>query len=298
MKQIAELFGVYTDAPDVDWPETVAGQECPFLHKRCYKVRKSDSGVSIGTCTVNYGKQPRPVVICPTRLTDGGQIFTDCIHLLSLHEPGNELHLVSEVGIPGGSVDFFLVSAKAGKVVDFVGIEIQTMDTTGTVWPARQRLLDELGVPRPAELIASKTFGMNWKMTAKTILVQMHHKATTFEHLNRKLVLVVQDDFLRYMEGEFKFDHFHNPVSVADSVHFHAYGLDDDGERLHLNLKSRISTDADGVSTSLGLQAEAKVELEVIVKTLEGKLSAATRFQPVGGLPPTAVPPVESDLDE
>lgn len=298
MKQIVELFGVYTDAPGVDWASTVANQQCPFLHRRCYKVRKSSSDISIGTCTVMHGKQPRPVVICPTRLIDGGQIFTDCIHLLSLHQPGNELHLVPEVSIPGGSVDFFLVSAKLGKVVDFVGIELQTMDTTGTVWPARQRLLDELHVPRPDEPIAKKGFGMNWKMTAKTILVQMHHKAETFEHLNRKLVLVIQDDFLDYMKREFTFDHFHSPVSVTDSVHFHAYGLEDDGSRLDLNLKDRLSTDADGVSTSLGLQAEAKVELEVIVRALESKLSPATRFQPVG-LPTAAMnPPAEADLDE
>jgi len=63
---------------------------------------------------------------------------------IDTHEPGNELHIVSEVSIPGGSVDYFLVSAKDGKVKDFVGIELQTLDTTGTVWPERQRLLKKL----------------------------------------------------------------------------------------------------------------------------------------------------------
>ena len=29
-----------------------------------------------------------------------------------------------------------------------MGIELQTLDTTGTVWPERQRLLKELGVSR------------------------------------------------------------------------------------------------------------------------------------------------------
>lgn len=42
-------------------------------------------------------------------------------------------------------MDYFLVSAKDGKLKDFTGIELQTMDTTGTVWPERQRLLKELG---------------------------------------------------------------------------------------------------------------------------------------------------------
>ena len=43
------------------------------------------------------------------------------------------------------------------------------------------------------------SFGMNWKMTAKTILVQLHHKVDTFENLNRKLVLVLQQPLLDYM---------------------------------------------------------------------------------------------------
>jgi len=86
----------------------------------------------IGTCTVNYGKENRPIIICPHRLLERRQIFTDCIHLLTLHEPGNEFHIVP-VSIPGGSVDYFLASAHRRKVKDFVGIELQTLDTTGTV---------------------------------------------------------------------------------------------------------------------------------------------------------------------
>lgn len=39
---------------------------------------------------------------------------------------------------------------------------------------------------------SKKTFGMNGKMTLKTILIQMHHKSETFEHLNKYLVLIIQ----------------------------------------------------------------------------------------------------------
>jgi hypothetical protein len=66
---------------------------------------------------------------------------------------------------------------------------------------------------------------MNWKMTAKTILVQMHHKVETFEHVNKKLVLVVQDKLLDYMAREFNFGHLANPATLGDSMHFHAYKL-------------------------------------------------------------------------
>lgn len=282
MSSVVELFGKSSRQHN-DWNAIVRNQQCPFLGKTCYKVRKSDPTVSIGSCTVLYGRTPEPIVICPTRLLEARQVFVDCLHLLTTHEPGNELHIVPEVSIPGGSVDYFLVSVKDGRVRDFVGIELQTLDTTGTVWPERQRLLSSLGVPRSdiAET-SDKSYGMNWKMTAKTILVQMHHKVVTFEHVNKKLVLVVQDKLLQYMTREFSFAHMKSPATLGDSMHLHAYSLNrHEDESWKLRLETRLSTDTDGIAACLGLQAEARVELAQILLTLQAKISPATRFTPI-----------------
>jgi len=227
MSKVLELFGHSKNLSDEDWRTIVEEQHCPFLGCKCFKVRKSDPDNSIGTCNVLYGKNARPILVCPARLIERRQIFTDCLHLLTTHEPGNELHIISEVSVPGGSIDYFIVSAKDDKVKDFVGVELQTLDTTGTVWPERQRLLRDLGLPRGDDAEHStKLFGMNWKMTAKTILVQMHHKIQTFEHVNKKLVLVVQDCLLDYMRRKFNFSHLQNPSALGDSMHIHAYRID------------------------------------------------------------------------
>ncbi|MGH8476656.1 MAG: NotI family restriction endonuclease [Methylococcales bacterium] len=283
MSTVVELFGHCADEERKDWARIVGQQQCVFLDKKCYKVRKSDPDTSIGSCTVLYGKDRRPVIICPTRLIERRQIFMDCFHLLTTHEPGNELHIVPEVTIPGGCVDFFLVSVKKGKVRDFVGIELQTLDTTGTVWPERQRLLKKLGVPRGDEGEASdKSYGMNWKMTAKTILVQMHHKIPTFEHVQKKLVLVVQDELLFYMTREFNFADLKNPATIGDSMHVHAYRMEKQLDKsFKLVLQSRLGTDAQGIGTCLGLQTEARIELEQIMRVLHAKLSPNTIFVPV-----------------
>ena len=283
MSKVVDLFGHSSGEPAQNWRDIIQQQQCPFLGKRCYKVRKSDPGTSIGTCTVLYGRVAVPIIICPTRLIERRQIFVDCLHLLTTHEPGNELHIVSEVSIPGGSVDYFLVSARDGRVRDFVGIELQTLDTTGTVWPERQRLLKELGVARTDNAENSdKSYGMNWKMTAKTILVQMHHKIQTFEHVNKKLVLVTQDKLLTYMTKEFNFGHLSNPPTVGESMHFHAYRMTAQPDHsFRLTLQSRLSTDTAGIARCLGLQAEARVELEEIIKALQAKISPSTLFMPV-----------------
>ncbi len=275
MTKISELFTYSTLSERKDWESVLAMQHCTYLDRKCIKNRKSQAHIAIGTCTLKYGKEENDVIICPHRLLENRKIFIDCIHLLTLHEPGNELHIVSEVSIPGGSIDYFLVSARNGKVKDFVGIELQTMDTTGTVWPERQKFLQEKGIE--VDAIESKSFGMNWKMTAKTILVQLHHKIQTFENLNKHLVLVVQDCLLIYMQKEFSFSHISQNTKIGDSMHFHSYELKLGQENLYsISLFERYSTNAEGIAKCLGLQAEANVELEVILKSLEGKISNFT----------------------
>lgn len=285
MNKIVELYGVSTvtkDAPD--WNTIAARQHCPFLGRKCIKVRKSKPEQTIGTCTVAYGREPKPIIICPHRLLERRQVFVDCLHLLHLHQPGNQLHLVPEVTIPGGSVDYFLVSAIGKRVRDFVGIEFQTLDTTGTVWPDRQRLLKEAGAEYSTEpLTSGARFGMNWKMTAKTILVQLHHKVQTFERINKHIVLAVQDAFMEYVQREFSFGHIQEANS-RDPMQIHTYRLNQDADTgaMLLQLSSRHSTDADGVATALGLQVDQKVEVEQLINMLELKISDATRFIPVG----------------
>jgi hypothetical protein len=165
-----------------------------------------------------------------------------------------------------------------------VGIELQTLDSVGTVWPERQRKLKELGVPRVdnAESDFQRSFGMNWKMTAKTILVQMHHKIETFEHVDKKLVLVIQDRLLVYMTKQFNFGHLSSPALLGESMHFHAYRMiDQENTGYKLSLQGRLSTDVAGIAACLGLHAKASVELEEIVHALQTKISRATVFIPL-----------------
>jgi hypothetical protein len=288
MSKIIDLFGYDTASnPQPDWAALVDAQRCPYVQKRCYKTRKSQPEIAIGTCTVEYGKEP--IMICPLRLLERRQIFIDCLHLLTGHEPGNELHIVSEISVPGGNIDYILASIRGGKVRDFVAIELQTLDTTGTVWPDRQRFVTSKGIvgARSEDLTNTKSYGMNWKMTAKTILVQLHHKVQTLEALNKHLVLVVQDRLLNYMTKEFSFGHL-VAARTSDPMHFHAYAMAKGEKGTHsLSLSNRLRTDCEGVAKALGLQNEAKVDLEVVHRAIEQRITDRTRFD--FNQPPPAV---------
>jgi hypothetical protein len=113
-------------------------------------------------------------------------------------------------------------------------------------------------------------------MTAKTTLIQLHHKVETFEHINKHLVLVIQDHFLDYVRQAFRFSKLAD-ARLGDSAQFHAYQLasEPDGS-LRLQLVSRLSTDSDGIAESLGLKANPRIELDEIVRSLEARISEKT----------------------
>ncbi|HEY9794699.1 MAG TPA: hypothetical protein V6D30_03585 [Leptolyngbyaceae cyanobacterium] len=275
MTKVAELYGNPTNQ-SLSWYDIASNQNCPFLSRKCLKNRKSEPDLTIGSCTVFYGREARNIIICPYRLLERSQIFTDCIHLLTLHEPGNELRIVPEIAVPGGSIDYCLASVRSGKVIDFVGIELQTLDTTGTVWPERQRFLQRHGVAvKDTDVISKKGFGMNWKMTAKTILMQLHHKIHTFEHLSKHLVLVAQDCLIGYMQREFSFEHIQD-ARLGNPMHFHSYELLAEASGYRIQLIERWSTDANGIAQCLGLQTSPRVELEAMLRQIEERLSQST----------------------
>jgi hypothetical protein len=186
---------------------------------------------------------------------------------------------VPEVGIPGGSVDYFLVSAVGNKVKDFVGIELQTLDTTGTIWPVRQRFLEQQGIEvNPDDVNSTKRFGMNWKMTAKTTLVQLHHEVETFEGISKRLVLILQNHLFQYMRHEFQFEHI-KKARLGDSMHIHSYAFSQTVDGVfRIDLESRYSTDSNGIAKSLGLSASPVVKLQEIIALLEDKISMETQL--------------------
>ena len=274
--RIVELYGYYTGDESLNWGDIINKQIDKYTGKKSNKTRKSFPEQTIGTTVVKFGKD-KNAIIDPTRFYENSQVFFDCIHLLKNHVPGNILHLIPEVKIPGGNVDFFLVSVRDNKVQDFVGIELQALDTTGTLWPERQLFLKEKGLLSSNEVIEKKIYGINWKMTSKTILVQLEHKVRTFENLNKNLVLVVQDVLLDYMQNNFDFSEVREALH-GDVMQFHPYSFKEDKENKSTSivLEKRLSTDSNGVSKILGLKQDPNIDLEEIEKILLRKISKET----------------------
>jgi hypothetical protein len=78
------------------------------------------------------------------------------------------------------------------------------------------------------------------------------------------------------MKREFSFDHL-KAARLGDPMQFHSYSLEEHGHGgLRLQLGERLSTDSEGIAKCLGLQGEANVELDAILRQLDAKISSRT----------------------
>lgn len=146
---------------------------CPLTSKKCFKLSKSD----IGVCALEHNGLKQ--IICPS-LFPKKKIF-DLIADKIIKT--NNYSIFSEVKLGDNFLDYLMVDKNVGD--NYCGIEFQALDTTGNYrWLFGEKV---------------KPFCINWKTTKKTILSQLITKAKIFLDEKKKIVLVIQSSFLRYL---------------------------------------------------------------------------------------------------
>ena len=175
-------------------------QYCKYVKGTCVKPRKSEPQVKVGICsvgsTVNKGQQIQPVIICPQRFKE--ESMFEAIREKYLSSWKN-VKWIQEVNIGvGGSVDYVAVEVdEHDKVKDFLCVEIQAAGTTGTPY----QWVDELKKKGHYTESRKKSFGINWANEfAKTMMQQAYKKGKIVESWHRKIVFVVQDLAIEYLQ--------------------------------------------------------------------------------------------------
>ncbi len=192
--RIAEWFGHYSTARDSRAKKDRAEEKCPFIETTCTKTF-NDGSIS-GVCSVTDGKG-RAVAICPNRLYARGHAFLGEIAAVAfggtpeiLHPRdvagarhdgtkvvafgknfGSELKLPKRGGRGSYFVDWILARiGPEGVLAEFVAVEVQTIDTTGSYRPQVQ------GLRRGDEVLSESKAGLNWENVNKRILPQLIYK--------------------------------------------------------------------------------------------------------------------------
>lgn len=272
MNGVSELFGINVSFLSQQDKKSVENQSCPYTKKECSKMRKSYPQEKIGVCSVKY--RSKDVVICPNRFLEDNTIFKDCVPLLSKTQIDDEIFVIPEVVLPEGQIDFILSLTNKKTIENFVGVEVQSVDTTGSVWDERQKLLIEHGLIKKTSPLVGKTYGLNWKMTVKTILVQMLHKCRIFEKLNKHLVLVIQKSLFNYMLENFNL----TDINIDDKngfIHLHIYDLVNENNSLKLTLFAKKRTNSATIERCIPPSNNKKSDLSSIKKILESRVNKA-----------------------
>ena len=245
-KHPTEFYGHPPWADSDEAEEDRENEHCPFIGDRCAKRRKSDNDVTIGTCSLGYKgrgvSEHKPHVICPKRF------YTDEVFepVKSLFVDEGEYFRVPEVALFGASIDF--VAGKqdsSGEIIDFAGIEIQAIDTTGSVWEHKKA--HENGEDMEE---VDKNYGMNWKMSLpKTMMQQAFQKGQAFDEWGENIIFLIQDVSLDYLHRTVNTSRLEEEKK-ENPVHFYTYSFDYNykTEKYEWEIDQKLSADLEGVS--------------------------------------------------
>lgn len=245
-KYPVEFYGFHYSDNSAEAEEHRDQERCPFIEAGCTKNRKSEPDKTIGTCTTGYRSQGdddyRPHIICPNRFE------TDVVtqELRDLLIDDGDFFRVREVPLIGTSLDYVVGKRdRDGEILDFAGVEVQGLDTTGSVWDYRQEYFGDGNLKS-----VDQTFGINWAMSiVKTMMQQAYKKGRVFRQWDEHLVFVVQDVSIDYLRRDYDTSGLRES-QPNDPVHFLSFSLDydDSNENYSLTLNESLSSDIDGIA--------------------------------------------------
>jgi Restriction endonuclease NotI len=198
-RAIAEILGV---APDYLEKGAIQNGQCPFLGSKCIKSSPKSSG-AYPVCSVWQGINPqRAVVVCPKRFLQA-QIIQDAIRYCWPGLPPTNPKVAKEVKLEGlGFVDLVIadVNPETTKVVNFLSIELQALDITGSVHP------EFMTIVHNDQRTSQNSYGLNFANVKKRYVTQLIQKGFFHHHWNSKIVAVVQDILFEYLRKSMSFD--------------------------------------------------------------------------------------------
>jgi hypothetical protein len=196
-RQLVEIFGYSPTDTSRDVRKLWEMGACPFLNKGCIK-HNHDQSIIYGTCSVTSSLGN--VVICPNRLYANTyaslhhiskEAYGDKVPLLMFNDYVERRAIANEcvvaLGMNSGkevkvgrslSMDWVLVRISKGALVDYTGVEVQSIDITGNyrdAWHAFKNY-----DPKRKTVLPSSGHGLNWANVHKRLIPQIIRKGLVF----------------------------------------------------------------------------------------------------------------------
>ena len=201
---------------------------CPFMDVRCVKRSTSLKDTPYPVCTIWYGRgdSRELICVCPKRFY-AVDFLNDVIeHCWPADDPPANPQIASEVKMKGfGNVDFVIADVDtSGDVSQFLSVELQAIDITGSVMPAYVALL------AGDDLDRKPTYGLNWDNVYKRYITQLIRKGYFHHHWGTKIVAVMQDVIYKNICERAEFMRSADVKNPVTNIIFMAYRFDPDPE--------------------------------------------------------------------
>jgi hypothetical protein len=135
-----------------------------------------------------------------------------------------------------GNVDFVIadLAEDTGLVREFVSVEMQAVDITGSVMPAYEAAL--LG---KSEIPGKLSYGINWANVRKRYISQLIAKGFYHHHWGTRIVAVLQEPLYERLRQDIQFDEL-APDTGGNTIIFMLYDfVEDPGREGAYNLRLR-----------------------------------------------------------
>jgi len=243
-KDLIEIFGYAPDDTSMQCRSLWKLSACPFINKQCTKSNH-DGSIVYGTCSVSssFGD----CIICPIRLYENnyqalkkisdevfGQdvrflMYEDFIPLRSTlstcvvalgQNSGKEVKVGRKL-----SMDWILSKIENGLLVEYVGVEVQSIDITGNY---RDSWHFYKNISKDTVKIPSSEHGLNWANVHKRLIPQIIRKSVIYSKsslVKYGMFFIVPDVVYRKFEEVIGKDIPIRHHSAKDVLTIHTYGL-------------------------------------------------------------------------
>lgn len=207
--------------------------ECPFIKSPCLKrSQQLANNEPYPICTL-WRRTGAPQVamedlifVCPKRFYAVDFLKEVVEHCWPGERPKNP-KVAPEVKMTGfGNVDFVIADVQDnGDVGQFLSVELQAIDITGSVFPAYMAIRAE------EDLDNRPTFGFNWDNVYKRYITQLIRKGYFHHHWKSKIIAVIPEQVYQYIKRRADFIRSSDVKNPQVNIIFMTYRLEDDPTR-------------------------------------------------------------------
>lgn len=206
--------------------------ECPFIKSRCPKrsTQLPDEPYPVCTLWRRTDGEADPakdlIFVCPKRFYAVDFLTEVIAHCWPGEKPKNP-QVAPEVKMADfGNVDFVIADVKDdGEIDQFLSVELQAIDITGSVFPAYQALRSG------ADLERRPTYGLNWDNVYKRYITQLIRKGYFHHHWKSKIVAVIPEQVYQYITRRADFIRSPDVTKTQVNIIFMTYRLEADPTR-------------------------------------------------------------------